>query len=288
MEKPIEASEVVRLLRQYIDSELSKLDPPKSIQRYLSKLGSMSEEEINTPSGISDAEHTFALALQSNLYFRRQELDWAVGMMLLFSELGPDTPYFGWFEIWEVSQGRQVTRAEYNFDYWQSVGDCTVKICSFLDALGGYLAFIFFGLTENPLYFHQVVDSLRGKYSRSFNRKADRIPLVQEGDPFNLDEFIGWEILWETRKHYQNLKAWRNVLIHNFSPLLRTKIHDLEDSLSFDSLVSFLADRSPSEVKTDLIEHYFFARLARMGAVQVAEAYCRTSSYHRDFYHDAP
>ena len=91
MEKPIEPSEVVRILRQYVDSELSKLEPPQSVQTYLRKLESVREEAIELPKGISDAEYRFVLALQSNLSFRRQELDWAVGMMLLFSELGPDT-----------------------------------------------------------------------------------------------------------------------------------------------------------------------------------------------------
>lgn len=283
MEKPIEASEVVRILRQYVDSELSKLELPQSVQAYLSKLGPVCEEAINVPQGISDAEHRFVLGLQLNLSFRRKELDWAIGLMLLFSELKPDIPYYGLFEEPEKPH------ADYNDNYWRSVGDCTVKICSFLDALGGYLAFIFFGLTENTLYFHQVVAALREKYSASFTRKKrPYFPLIE--DPFNLDEFVGWDILWKSRKRYTDLMAWRNVLIHNFSPLLRTKSVDgtIDDSLSFDSLVPFLGKRSPSKVKIELIQHYFFARLARLGAEQIAQAYCGTLSYHRDFYHDAP
>lgn len=282
MEKPVEASEVVRLLRRYIDSELSKLEVPQSVQIYLSKLGPVREEAIKLPKGISDAEYKFVLGLQSNLSCRRKELDWAIGLMLLFSELKPDIPYYGLFKTPEKPH------AEYNFDYWRSAGDCTVKICSFLDALGGYLAFIFFGLTENLLYFHQILEVLQKKFSWSFTRKDVDFPLIE--DPFNLDEFVGWEILWKSRKRYQELKVWRNALIHNFSPLLRTKRVDgtIDETLPFDSLVPFLTSRSPSEVRTNLIEHYFFARLARMGAEQIAEAYCRTSSYHRDFYHEAP
>jgi len=285
MENQIDASKLVRVLRENIELKLSELAMPNEIQSYFQKLASVSED--NLPSGISDAEYRFVLALQSNLFHKRQELDWAIGLMLLFSELGPDTPYFWLFETFGDFEKEGKPRAEYNSGFWQGVGDCTVKICSFFDALGGYLAFVFFGLIENPLYFHQVMESLRGKHSWSYKLKQpDRIQLIQEGDPFNLDEFVGWEILWESRNRYQELKIWRNTFIHNFSPMLRTRYFDTHiDWLTYDALVPFLAKLSSLEVKSRLIEHYFFARLARLGAAQIAEGYCKTGSYHRNYYH---
>lgn len=288
MEEQIETAKLLRILKENVQLKLSELAIPDDIKSYFQKLASISEEEQCLPKGISDAEYKFVLALQSNLFHKRQELDWAIGLMLLFSELGPDTPYFWLWETFGDFEKKGKPRAEYNFDFWQSVGDCTVKACSFFDALGGYLSFVFFGLTENRLYYNDVIDAIKVKYSeKSTQKKWQHFPLIE--DPFNLDRFVGWEVLRKSRKMYQDLKIWRNVIVHNFSPLLRTKWFDWpEEDSWFDSCVPFLAERSALEVKSSLIEHYFFSRLAKLGAEEIAQAYCGTDSYHRNFYHDTP
>ena len=191
-----------------------------------------------------------------------------MGMLLLFSKIGSIEPFTATIEN---------KSADYSQHFWQSYGDFQVRSCSLLDSVGLYLAFVFYGIIDAPLYFNSVVDSIRLKYD-------DKNRRVLDGDPFRLKNRDDWNVLWKAKKKYHDIRRWRDEIIHAFSPLM----YMLNDNDDFD-LDKKQILRSPTMNAIKALEEctsaYSLLSLVNIAADNLAVSYVNTNSYHRNHYH---
>lgn len=271
---------LIQSLEQQIKKELSELQiPSKIIDRKDKLLSGRTKEELlsNVGNNISESEAKTFRNLKSNNIFRLREFERAMGMLLLFSRTPIDTSEIQLDpDMFRLFYDDRDNIAAYTELFWTSYGDFNIKSCSLLDSIGIYLAFVFFGLIDAPLYFNQIIDTIKLKYT-----KEKRV--VVDGDPFTLQERESWKILCDAKARYHKIRSWRDEITHAFSPIM----YRLTDVSDLDYTRRKIL-RSPTlDVKKILNaaeETYYLLGLVPLAANDLAEAFIGTDSYHRNFY----
>ncbi len=271
----------IQSLEQQIKKELNELQTPsKYIDKEEKILAGRKKDDFIYIVGnnISESEAPTFRNLTLNNFFRLKELKRAMGMLLLFSNamvseamIKIDMSHF-----FNQSDEKE-NKASYIEHFWTSYGDFQIRSCSLLDSIGNYLAFVFFGLVDSPLYYDQVIDSIKLKYTCSKNR------IVLNGDPFQIKDRESWKVLTNARKRYKTIKQWRNEIAHAFSPLM----YRLTGDEYFDHERRNLL-RTPTldanKVLEESKETFYLLCLIPLAANDLAQAFIGTNSYHRNFY----
>lgn len=269
----------IRIIEAYenqINREIEQLEMPEKYKALRdSILRGRDEEEISTDVNISATEHSTFLHLWVNNSYRLRELKRAMGQLLLYSRIGSIDSY-------QTTTSSETADSSEHF--WGSYGDFQIKSCSLFDSIGLFLAFSFFGIVDAPLYFHSVIDSIRLKYETNMDKERPR--QVIEREPYTVDDKISWVVLKDGRRRYQKIKAWRNEIVHVFSPIMYHTFWedewDAQEKRQLLQRTTLNADIALKECK----ETYFIASLAGIAADELATSYIDTRSYHRDFYYE--
>lgn len=263
--------DTIKYIEEEIEVELNKLTIPKEYIEIEKEILSGREEDsitLNVP--ISENEHSTFSNLQMNNSYRVREVNRAMGTLLLYYHIGPVRDY------WETVRNGKADESEH---FWSSYGSFLISSYSLLDGIGVYLSFVFFGLFDAPLYFNQVIEAIKLKYSNGTRR-------ILEGDPFNqlLLNNKSWGILLKAKEKYNAMKQNRNEFAHVFSPLMYKTFED-EDWLN-NEIHQFLKrpDLNAEKAINECKGIYFLLRLAPLAADNLASLYIGSGSYHRDFY----
>ena len=256
--------------------EIEKLEVPEKYRMIRdSILRGREEEEIALDVNISATEHSTFLNLWLNNSYRMRELNRVMGRLLLYSRAGNIDSYP------VTASGESV---DYSEHFWASYGDFEVKSCSLLDSIGLFLAFTFFGIVDAPLYYHNVIESIRLKYECNMDKKKTR--KVIEREPYKVNGNVSWELLKDARSRYQKIKAWRNEIVHVFSPIMyHTFWEDEFDGQERRQLLQRTTLDSVTALN-ECKETYFIVTLAGIAADDLAASYIDTPSYHRNFYYE--
>jgi len=186
--------------------------PKKFIERKAALLGDRKEmtkeyvhwfaDNMLKSAGYLWGESKVFNALSLNLVWREAELKDAMGMLLLSSNVGSLTI--------DNLDGPEYT--DHNDRFWTSYGDFQIRCCSFLDSVGIFLAFSFFGILNSPLYFDQTIDTIKTRYDSSKS--------IIDNETFNLKAREDWKVLLDARKRYKKIRLWRDDILHNISPIM--------------------------------------------------------------------
>ncbi len=262
---------LIKAIDQQIEKELSELNIP---EHYLEKEKTIlagREKDFGIEANISANELPAFSNLWVNVAFRQREFDRAMGILLLYGNVGPVN--------FDGIISSDKSKANYSEHFWISYGDFVTKACSFLDSIGGFLAFVFFGIVNAPFYFHQVVDSLRSKYTYPSKLK------YLDGEPFGLEGKESWGVLVDAQKRYNEVKSSRNEFIHAYSPLMYWLIDDEYMDEAKRQIV-----RKPTLDAGAVIdkckEIYYLIKLVPIAADDISATFAGSGSYHRDFHHE--
>ena len=263
---------ILNNLEDQVERELSYLKTPPEILQKEHDILNGRERDFGVEAKVSENEHSTFRNLWLNVGFRERELRRAMGMTLLYYHVGPIDPYL------RVVISKKESVADYSEQFWISYGDFQIKSCSFLDSVGAFLAFAFFGIFDAPLYFNQVIDCLDLKYTHQLKR------IILDGEPFSLQGRRSWDVLKDAKKRYQEVRKWRDEVIHVFSPLMYLRIDD-------DWMESEMRQilRTPELKAAEAIQEcknsYWLLNLARIAADDLAYDFISSHSYHRDYYY---
>lgn len=262
---------IVQSLEKHIERELRELSIPVKYMENEKIIIAGREDTFGIEANIAGNEEPTFRNLYVNVALRVREFRQAMGMVLLYSNIGPVDPYQKL-----VAEGKN--ELEYSEHFWTSYGDFQIRSCSLLDSIGSYLAFVFFGIVDAPFYFNQVVEALKLKHTDSSKRK------VLDGEPYKLTGRESWEIIIEAKERYQNkLKRWRDEIVHAFSPLMFARIDgDYIDEERRQILRNPALDagKALEECKNT----YFLLKLVPLAADDLAVSFIGTGSYHRNYY----
>lgn len=262
---------IVQSLEQHIERELDELLIPATFVEKEKRILAGREDTFGIEASISGNEEPAFRNLWVNVGLRARELRRAMGMVLLYSNIGPVDPYQQL-----VTEGNN--KLEFSEHFWSSYGDFQIRSCSLLDSVGAYLAFVFFGIVDAQFYFNQVVDALKLKYTDNSERR------VLDGEPYKLTGRESWEIIVEAKERYQKIRRWRDEVIHAFSPLMFVRVDgDYVDEERRQIL------RNPALDANKALEGckktYFLLNLVPLAADDLAVSFIGTGSYHRNYYH---
>ena len=270
MEEVNEKQRKIELIRQFdklIRKEIDQLEIPDELREKETRISAgRDQDEIIKSINISGNEYPALLSLWVNNQIRLHEFEHSLGALLLYNDIGPIYP----LEESDLSYGS-------SYHFWTSYGDYWIKACSLLDSVGVYLALVFFGLIDAPLYYNQIIESIALKYAA----KGER--LVLDGEPYSLSDRESWQLLDQVRKNYQEFRRRRDEIIHVFSPQMYWQYKDN----SFDYHMRKIL-RNPTLDSAKALsackQSFFTLRLVPLAANDLAASYVGTGSYHRNYY----
>jgi hypothetical protein len=266
---------LIKNIDKHIHKELQDLIVPKrSIERKAILLGDRKEmtkeyvfwfadNALNNEIYLYGESKVFS-ALNKNLLCRESELEHAMGMLLLSSNLGHY--YF------EDLVGPEY--ADFSTDFWTCYGDFQIRSCSFLDSVGIFLAFSFFGILNSPLYFDQVIDAIKTRYDSSNS--------IIDNETFSLKAREGWKVLIDARKRYKKIRLWRDDIVHNISPIMNIPDSGEEKDtkqglLRFPNLNAEICLKESKET-------YFLLSLVPIAASDISFDYFKSPSFNRKYW----
>lgn len=259
---------LVENLDKQIEKELSELTIPQNYIELEKRIQAGREEHFGIYANVSLNESPAYRNLWVNIGYRERELRRAMGMVLLFSKIGTIEPFY-------TITTEAMNISEYSEHFWTSYGDFQVKSCSLLDSIGAFLAFVFFGIVDAPMYFNQVIDAIKLKHTHGKR-------IVLDGEPFILTGKESWNVLLNSQKRYKDVRFWRDEIIHAFSPLMYMR----DDALDEEKRSIVRSPTLNAEIALKAcIETYNLLRIAPLAADDIAISFIDTNSYHRNYYY---